>query len=214
MRAVPVAIAILALSAGATRAEDMIAGKDGLMCRTEMALADLTTPSGSAKPSVHQDISSSEGKDSIANCRDLSGETVHVVTKRRNTSIVTLNGETWYVANINFFRPSAKCLREGAAVTVTGVIERRYYDPDNGATKPYYYSQMKLDKPVCYVADRQSTMAADIVSLVGTSRGANAALLKTVGKHVTVSGTVESPQSGNSPPDPMMINDPVIRPGS
>ena len=213
MRAVlMLAVAGSALISVTARAEDMVAGKDGLMCRNEKALADLTAPNGSAKPSAHQDVFSSDGKEFTANCKDLSGETVHVITKRKNTSIVTYNGETWYVPNIDFFTPGPSCVREESNVTMTGIVESAFYaQDDTNPTKGYHYPHLKLDKPVCYVGNL-SDMAARYISLVGTKPGADAALMKLVGRRVTVSGSVGSPNTGSQPPDTMMIFDPVVRP--
>jgi hypothetical protein len=102
MRALPIAFAALALSAATARAEDMVSvNPQGIMCRDEKSLADFTAPNGGAKAEVLAHPLSAAGNRFRTACRDL-GSPVHVVTTRKNTSIVTFEGATWYVPNIDY----------------------------------------------------------------------------------------------------------------
>ena len=214
MRVVLVALAILPLSAGASHAEDMVAtNPEGIMCRDAKVLADSTAPDGSAKKSVMIDPFSATARRFMASCKDAgSGMTVHVVTKRKNTSIVTYNGETWYVPNIDFMTPMAGCIKDGRTVTLTGRIESAFARTDEvDSKKGYHYPRLTLDTPVCYLGN-QAEKAGRYISLPATSVKAAAALNKMIGQHVTISGMLTSPDTTNQPPDNMMMFDPTVEP--
>ena len=212
MRAVPIAVAILALCAVSAHAEDMVnTNMSAIMCRNEKALADFSGNDGSEKPGIMRDPFSATAKMFMSACKNTGGITVHVVSKRNNTSIVTYNGETWYVANVAFMTPTPDCIREGANVTLTGKIETGFHRTDEeDPKKGFRYPRLTLDQPVCYVGN-MSEKAGRYVSLVGTSSAAYAALMKMIGRHATVSGSIGSPDNGNQPPDPMMIFDPAVK---
>ncbi len=213
MRALLIASAILALSVGSAHAEDMVnTNFAGIMCRNEKALADYSANDGSAKPSVTRDPSSATARAFMNACKTADGATVHVISKRNNTSIVTYKGETWYVPNVAFMTPSSDCIREGANVTMTGKIETGFQQTDEvDPKKGFRYPRLTLDQPVCYVGN-MSEKAGRYVSLVGNGLGAYGALMKLVGRHAMVSGSIGSPDNGNQPPDAMMIFDPVVKP--
>ncbi len=211
MRAVVIASVCLVLSATAARAEDMIlTNKQGIMCRDEKSLADFTALDGSVKRTVTADPTSADANRFRTACRD-GGNTVQVIMRRRNTSIVTFEGATWYVPNIAYLPSASSCVKEGTTITVAGVIAIGFYDPDNGTMRPYHYPYLKLDKPVCYEGDHPDK-AVRTISLFGEKRGADAAMMKMAGRRATVSGEVGEPDTGSWPPDPMMMNNAVVKP--
>ena len=212
MRAVPIAVAALVLSAATARAEDMVlTNQQGIMCRDEKSLADFTALDGTMKPTVMADPTSAMANRFRTACRD-AGDSVHVITKRKNTSIVTFEGATWYVPNIDFMTPTPDCIKEGTKLTMVGKIETGFKQTDEvDPKKGYRYPRLTLDRPVCFLGNR-SEAAGRYVSLVGNGAGASQTLMKEVGQHVAVSGQIDSPDNGNQPPDAMMMFDPVVKP--
>jgi hypothetical protein len=75
---------------------------------------------------------------------------VHVVSKRHNTSIVTYDNQTWYVANIDFMTLGSDCLKDGQHVTLTGHIQIATGQMPDEKTN-YDYPRLTLDKPVSYL---------------------------------------------------------------
>ncbi len=213
MRMVPIALAVLSLPAVAARAEDMVSiNSNGLMCRNEKALADFTAPDGSLKKSTMAVPFSATSQRFMNECKDAIGVTVHVMTRRKNTSIVTYDGETWYVPNIDFFTPTPDCIKDGTKLTMTGTIESAFARTDEAdAKKGYRYPRLTLDTPVCYLGNL-AEKAGRYVSLPTTSAAGASALNNLVGRHVAISGELTSPDNGNQPPDPMMMFDPAVRP--
>ena len=214
MRALPTALAVLlALYAVAARAEDMVAiNPDGLMCRDPKALADFTAPNGSLKKGVMADPFSPTARRYMAACNSITGETVHVLTKRVNTSIVTYHGQTWYVPNIDFMTPAPDCIKDGTKLTMVGTIETAFARTDEvDPKKGYHYPRLTLDKPVCYLGNEEER-AGRYVSLPTTSAAADTALTRMIGRHVTISGEVTSPETSDQPPDAMMMFDPAVTP--
>ena len=213
MHAAPIAFAVLALSAVAARAEDMAGiNPNGLMCRDEKALADFTALDGSVKKGVTAAPSSPAFRRFQSACADIAGVTVHVVTKRTNTSIVTYNGQTWYVPNIDFMTPAADCIKAGDKLTMTGTVESAFKRTDEADPKKgYRYPRLVLDKPVCYLGDVAQKDGRH-VSLVATSAPRAAALDKMIGRHLAITGQVTSPDFATQPPDAMMMSDPAVEP--
>jgi hypothetical protein len=212
MRAVPIAFAVLALSTVAGHAEDMtLTNQQGIMCRDEKSLADFTAPDGTMKNTVMANPASAVANRFRTACRD-AGDTVHVVTKRKNTSIVTFEGATWYVPNIDYMTPGADCIKEGSRVSFTGTVEPAFHRTDeDDPKKGLHYARLTLDKPVCYIGNL-SEKDGRHVALLGGSMDAAKKLLAMAGKHITVTGEVGSPDNGNQPSDAMMIFDPVVKP--
>ena len=194
------------------RAEDMVlANQLGIMCRDEKSLADFTAPDGSTKKSVMSDAFSAIANSFRTSCRD-GGSPAHVVTKRKNTSIVTFQGATWYVPNVAYMTPTPDCIKDGTRLTMLGKIETGFKQTDEvDPKKGFRYPRLTLDRPICYlgnVAEKEGRY----VSLVGNGADAFKVLMKMVGQHVAVTGQVDSPDNGNQPPDNMMMFDPVVRP--
>ena len=211
MRAVPIALAALVLCAVSARAEDMVAtNQQGIMCRDEKSLADFTGPDGAVKKSVMAVPFSAMSKAFMTACKDAESP-VHVVARRNNTSIVTYNGQTWYVPNIDYMTPTPDCIKAGTRLTMIGKMETGFKQTDEiDPKKGYRYPRLTLDKPVCYlgnVAEKEGRY----VSLVGNGADAYKALMKMMGHHIAVTGQVDSPDNLNQPPDNMMMFDPVVR---
>ena len=202
-----------ALVSAAAHAEEMVnINMSGVMCRNEQALAEFSGNDGSEKPGVFKDPSSATARAFMKACRNTGGMTVHVITKRKNTSIVTYNGETWFVANIAFMTPTPDCIKEGTKLTMMGKIETGFQQTDEvDPKKGFRYPRLSLDQPVCYIGN-VSEKAGRYVSLVGNGQAGFTTLMKMVGQHVIVAGQVDSPDNGNQPPDPMMMFDPVVKP--
>ena len=209
------AVAGCALISVTARAEDMVGtNPTGIMCRDEKALADFAGPDGSVKRSVIADPRSAIFRRYEDACSGpgSGGITVHVLTKRTKTSIVTYNGQTWYVPNIDFMTPTPDCIKEGTRLTMVGKIGTGFKQTDEiDPKKGFRYPRLTLDQPVCYLGNT-AEKAGRYVSLVGNGADAFKVLMKMVGQHVAVTGEVGSPDNGNQPPDAMMIFDPVVRP--
>ena len=213
MRAVPIAVALLTLSAVGAHAEDMVGSNpSGIMCKDEKALAAIAGPDGAEKPSVMKDPYSPVNKPLTLSCTAVSGATVHVVSKRKNTSIVTYNGQTYYVPNIDFFTPTADCIKEGASVTMAGKIALGFKQTEEGNPKiGHSYPRLELDKPVCFLGNIPEEHSRYVALLADTDPDIRK-LMHSVGQHVTITGKLESPDNGNQPPDAMMMFSPVIKP--
>ena len=213
MRALMIALAVAVLPPAAARAEDIVGiNPNGIMCRDEKALAEFTAPNGSEKPGIMANSFSPTAKRFMTSCQGIGGATVHVVTRRNNTSIVTYNGQTWYVPNIDFMTPTPDCIKEGTKLTMVGKIETGFKQTDEvDPKKGYRYPRLTLDKPVCFLGN-QSVAAGRYISLVGSGAGAFQTLMKAVGQHVAVTGQIDSPDNGNQPPDAMVMFDPVVKP--
>lgn len=215
MRACGVAAGLLLAWTASATAEQMIGAppkRDGLMCRSEKALAELTAPDGGVDFDMDKPDSPA-GRHYAASCQHvMGGEEVTVVTRRRNTSIVTFQGQTWYVPNIDFMIPGPGCLKPGAKVTVTGTIEQGFKRTDEvDPRKGYRYPRLALDRPVCFLGNAARNQDRT-VSLLGDSEKASVDIAGMVGRHVTISGVLDTPDNGNQPPDNMMMFAPAIRP--
>ena len=185
---------------------------DGIMGRNTKALADFTAPDGLVKKSVIAEACSDISRRFGTSCRNAGAITVHVITRRKNTSVVAYRGETWYVPNIDVMTPTADCLKDGQRVAMTGRIESAFAQMDEvDPKKGYHYPRLTLDAPVCYLGN-EAEKAGRHISLVATSDVGITLLSRMVGQHVTISGVLTGPDTGNQPPDNMMMLDPVVRP--
>lgn len=215
MRTLSMAAALLLTCTAPAAAEQMIGAppkREGLMCRSEKALAELTAPDGGVDFDMDKPDSPA-GRHYAASCQHvMGGEEVTVVTRRRNTSIVTFQGQTWYVPNIDFMIPGPGCLKPGARVTLTGTIGQGFKRTDEvDPGKGYRYPRLVLDRPVCFLGNAARNQDR-FVSLLGDSRAASADIAGMVGRHVAISGVLDTPDNDNQPPDNMMMFAPAIRP--
>ncbi len=216
MRAFAIAAAVLLAWTGRAVAEQMIGAPHarngtGLMCRDERALADLTAPDGGINFDRDRP-GSAPAREYAASCQQVTGgEEVTVVARRRNTSVVTYQGQTWFVPNIDFMIPGPGCIRPGTRVTLTGTVEQGFKQTDEeDPRKGTRYPRLALDKPVCFLGN-VAPPSDRYVSLLGDSQQAYGAIAGMVGRRVSVSGTLETPDNGNQPPDNMMMFAPAMR---
>ena len=212
MRAALIASVALALSTVVAHAEDMVAtNADGIMCRDAKSLAAFTAHDGAVKPTVMANPFSAIAKRFMTNCKDSGALTVHVIAMRKNTSIVTYNGGTWYVPNIDFFIPPPNCLKDGEHVTMTGKVESAFAPTDETNAKiGYHYPRLTLDRPVCFLGN-EGEPAGRYVSLVGTSNAGSEPYIRLIGQHVQVTGVLTTPDNAHQPPDNMIMFDPVVK---
>jgi hypothetical protein len=182
----------------------------GVRCTDEKALALVTTPDGTAKR-MAQVLGSPEGNAFEKYCKNaMSGEAVTLVSRRKNTSVVTLNGQTWYVPNIDYMTVMKSCIKRGARQTLLGrVVQGTASSEDDHPSKTYQYARLQLDKPVCFIGNL-AIQHDEFVSLPTTTDSATQAVSNLQGQHVQITGTLESPDTMFQPPDNMMMFDPAI----
>lgn len=209
MRAFLIALAVAAVSTTA-HAEDMLLRNPlGIMCRDENSLADFSGNDGAVKKGV-TDVFSSPAARRFGSACQSGGSPVHVVSKRRNTSIVTYEGQTWYVPNVAYMTPTPDCLREGAHVSFSGTVGTGMATFSADDERKYPYPRLVLDKPVCFIGNYADS-AAMYMSLVPTTTKADfTRLMGMVGKRVTATGTLDTPDNIHKPPDLMLMYNPVI----
>ncbi len=215
VRVVHRAVVVFALTAHPSRAEQLIGKPDGLMCRDPKALADLTLPDGRSR--ADQPHATPAQQAEAAACIPSMGAIVDVVTRRHNTTIVTIQEgsrglTTWYAPNIDFVRRPPGCIADEARVTLTGRIELHHQDANPDTNQPAYdYPRLHLDRPVCFLGRILVLAEGTDVSLPTTTKAGNPALMAQIGHHVTIDGNLGNPDSPHQPPDPMMMFDPVVR---
>ena len=207
-------VGMAAIAAAQARAAVVVPleGRNAVMCRDPKSLADLTAPDGQVRalPPFDRGPLTAE---LVNNCKDLpTGSRLTVVSRRHNTSIVTMDGQTWYLANIDVMTPGPACLGEGARISAAGRIEYGTAVSIRDETTRYRYIRLRLDTPLCWAGDDGASPAEHTISLPSSSDDASRQLKAMVGRHVTATGVVASPDNGNQPPDVMMMFDPVIGP--
>ena len=212
-RAALVTVADVATVAAARAAYAVVmplGNKNAVTCRDAKSLAALTAPDGQLRPLPPFDRGPLTAE-LVNNCKDLpTGSRLTVINRRHNTSIVTIDGHNWYLANIDVMTPGPECLGEGARVSARGRIEYGTAVSVRDETTRYRYVRLRLDAPLCWAGDDGASPAAQTISLPSTSEAGARQLTALVGRHVTATGTVTSPETGNQPPDAMMMFDPVI----
>ncbi len=97
------------LVGGSASADDLIAVKPGVMCSSSDALGKLTLPNGSSRSAVNGASPLYSAIKQEGGCIDISlGSRVHVLTARRQTTLVTYNDpdgsgpRQFIIANIDF----------------------------------------------------------------------------------------------------------------
>jgi hypothetical protein len=219
----------VAALAGHARADDngMAQLLPGLMCESPDALARLTLPDGSSRaahnPSPQNLALKAEGK-----CLDLSDDvSLTLVTRRRNTSIVTADprdgkgSRTFYVPNVDFSLDAPNlpvlraaspagaipehCYREGENVTLAAAIGSKPFTPDIG--RPYTYRFLRFPEPVCVI---EQSPYARIASLAYIQSEVNTGSIPD-GATVTVSGGIATVDTSNQPLTLRLFADRVTR---
>jgi hypothetical protein len=193
-------------------AETMISTtNNGLRCTDEKALASLTAPDGSVKD-VARVPNTTAFQTFEKYCKRVpAGDAVNVVSRRKNTSIVTADGRTWFIPNIDYMTPGPTCMHSGERQTLTGqMVEGIQRTDESDPSKVMRYARLQLDSPVCFIGNVAEPQGR-YVSITTTSESGAEIIQSLKGAHVQITGTLDTPATSNEPPDNMTMMDPQIR---
>lgn len=205
------AVALVLLSVGSARADDLTAIKPALMCISATALGQLTLPSGDSKTHRPGATPQEKAEMQAGGCRDIQvGTRVTVVELHKNTALIAYQGQNYTVPVIDFSTSglAKACYQDSQRATLRGTLALRRATGDDAPHGDYDYPVLNLEGPLCLSGGNNPVPSTSRVGLQYTTGKLPPHLM---GKAVTASGALTEPDNGNQLPEKVIMFDPVVR---